>query len=302
VRRRRRALLAIVLGTFAGIAGAFYVLRPSDTPMAPLLSSQSAVDQAAAAAAASAKDGAAAADAVEQRGWSIGQFATQVPAREGVSAGAPTAGLVALTFDDGPGPNTYDVLALLRKYKMHATFFIIGMKVAATPGAMAQAVAEGNVVGNHTWTHASLPSLKPAILKQELRDTTEVIRNETGHNVTLQRPPFGDFTAATNRVDHSLGMLPVLWNVDSADWSAKDSQTVVSNVLNSPALGPGAIILLHDGGGDRSITVNALPAILDGLVARGLRSVTIPELLRAGPPKTTKEGDYKLSEYAVPSK
>ena len=84
-------------------------------------------------------------------------------------------------------------------------------------------------------------------------------------------------------------------------WQLQDPGTIAANVLNSPALKPGAIILLHDGTMNRQMTVNALPMILDGLVARGLRSVTVPELLRQGPPTIARPGDYTLSDYATQS-
>ena len=134
--------------------------------------------------------------------------------------------------------------------------------------------------------------------KVKVADAQATIQAETDHNVTVFRPPFGDFTEKTNEYVRGRGMLPILWSVDSNDWAVHDSQTIVSNVLNSPELKPGAIILLHDGTLNRQVTVNALPAILDGLVARGLRSVTIPELLRLGAPSVARPGDYKLSDYA----
>jgi peptidoglycan/xylan/chitin deacetylase (PgdA/CDA1 family) len=159
-------------------------------------------------------------------------------------------------------------------------------------------VEQGHVVADHSWTHASLPSLDTAGLRRELVDTRAAILKETGRVPTLMRPPFGDFTAKTNEFSRRQGMLPVLWTVDSNDWALSDPGTIAANVLNSPALKPGAIILLHDGSMNRQMTVDALPLILDGLVARGLRSVTVPELLRAGQPSIASPGDYKLSDYA----
>ena len=182
---------------------------------------------------------------------------------------------------------------------MRATFFVTGQSIVKNPGALAAIVADGHVVGNHTWTHASLPSLKAPQLKAEIADTQALIEQETGHTLTTMRPPFGDFTAKTNAYVRARGMLPVLWTVDSNDWALQDAQTIATNVLNSPQLKPGAIILLHDGSIDRQVTVDALLMILDGLVARGLRSVTVPELLRVGPPSIARPGDYKLSDYAT---
>jgi hypothetical protein len=133
---------------------------------------------------------------------------------------------------------------------------------------------------------------------KEFDGTSKLIREVTGRPVTLMRPPFGDFDARTNRWVRRNGMYPIMWNVDSADWRVEDPRQIAANILDAPGLGPGAIILLHDGGGDRSATVNALPMILDGLAKRGLRSVTLPELLRAGPPQGITPGSYAPSRYA----
>jgi len=299
IRRRRQGVL-IAVAALVLLGAVAYAFRPGDSQSSTVRaeSSESAVDRAAEKAAKGAAEGAKAADAVEQRLWSIGQYASQVPTSDGVNAGPGVGNTVALTFDDGPGHQTWDVLALLKRYHMHATFFVIGQNIANNPGALAAIVADGNVVGDHTWTHASLPSLNAAGLKTEIGDAQATIQQETGHNVTIMRPPFGDFTAKTNEFVRDRGMLPILWTIDSNDWALHDSQTLANNVLNSPALKPGAIILLHDGTMDRQVTVNALPMILDGLVARGLRSVTVPELLRGGAPSIARPGDYKLSDYA----
>lgn len=302
MRRRRRGLIIVVLGLV--VFGTFaYVLRPSDSGSASApVSTDSAIDIAAKKAAANAAAGAEAANAIEQRAWAIGQYATAVPPTDGVNAGTSTTGnLVALTFDDGPGKDTWDVLALLKRYKMKATFFVIGQNVANNPGVIEAAVAEGHVVADHSMTHASLPSLDKAGLKSEIVGTKELITKAAGRPPTLMRPPFGDFTGTTNEYSRAQGMLPVLWTIDSDDWALQDPGTIAANVLNSPALKPGAIILLHDGSMNRQMTVNALPMILDGLKARGLRSVTVPELLRLGPPSIARPGDYKLSDYATGS-
>ena len=302
-RRRRGALAVVALLCVFGVAA--YLLRPSagaDRPPAqdPSLT-MSAVDLAAKKAAAGAEEGAKAAQAVEDRTWAIGQYAAQVPSTDGVNGGTSAGNLVALTFDDGPGRETWDVLALLKRYKMHATFFVIGQNIADNPGAIEAAVRDGNVVGDHSMSHASLPSLDAAGLKREVVDTKELIRQAAGIAPTLMRPPFGDFTGKTNQYVRGQGMLPVLWNVESNDWALHDPRTVADNVLSSPNLKAGAIILLHDGTSNRQVTVNALPMILDGLVQRGLRSVTVPELLRAGAPSIARPGDYALSEYATPA-
>ena len=301
IRRRRRGALVVValLIAFAAVA---YLLRPSsdagDGAAADPASTMSAVDIAAQKAAKNAQEGAKAAAEVETRAWSIGQFASQVPATDGVNAGPSSGNAVALTFDDGPGTDTWDVLALLRRYRMHATFFVIGQNIPGKEDVIAAAVRDGHVVGDHSMTHASLPSLDKAGLAREIDETKALIQQASGRVPTLMRPPFGDFTGRTNEYARTRGMLPVLWTIDTNDWDLTDPRTIAANVLESPALKPGAIILLHDGTADRQATVNALPLILDGLVKRGLRSVTVPDLLRQGPPSIARPGDYVLSDYA----
>ncbi|MGI9186072.1 MAG: polysaccharide deacetylase family protein, partial [Gaiellales bacterium] len=127
VRRRRRGLIVVVLGVLLfGVVA--YVLRPSDSGSAAApISTDSAVDIAAKKAAANAAAGAKAADAVEQRAWAIGQYASAVPSTDGVNGGPSNAGnVVALTFDDGPVKDSWVVLELLKRYKMQATLFVIG--------------------------------------------------------------------------------------------------------------------------------------------------------------------------------
>lgn len=293
--------MVLVVAGLVVVVALVFAFRPgaSEPTSGQVETSQSAIDRAAEKAAKNAVAGAKAAEAVEQRLWSNGQYVSKVPPSDGVNAGVNAGNAVALTFDDGPGKETWDVLALLKRYRMRGTFFVTGASIMKNPGALAAIVADGNVVGNHTWTHASLPSLKAPQLKAEIADTQALIEQETGHKLTTMRPPFGDFTAKTNDYVRARGMLPVLWTIDSNDWALRDASTIASNVLNSPQLKPGAIILLHDGSMDRQVTVDALVMILDGLVARGLRSVTVPELMRLGPPSIARPGDYKLSDYAT---
>lgn len=298
VRRRRVALLIAAIGVLLLLAAGAWALRP-DPPAAPSsYASQSAVERAAQEAAANAKEAAKAADEIEKRTWSIGPYAEQVPKEDGVAAGAPVKGLVALTFDDGPGPWTDDVLVLLKRYKMRGTFFVLGSKAEQDPQALRQMVDQGHVVAAHSWTHASMVTLDAKGLREEFDRTNAVIREATGRVAPILRPPFGDFDARTNRWSRANGMLPILWNVDSNDWQLSDAGPIADNILGSPNLGPGAIILMHDGGDDRSMTVNALPAVLEGLRQRGLRSVTIPELLRQGAPETISPGTFAPSTYA----
>ena len=187
VRRRRLFVLVAAVLALLLAAGAALALRP-DEPVAPSsYASQSAVDRAAEEAAANAKEAAKAAQEIEERTWSIGPFAEEVPKEDGIAAGAPAKGLVALTFDDGPGRYTYDVLALLKRHRMKATFFVLGSKAEQDPAALRRAVEEGHVVAAHSWSHASMVTLDAKGLREEFDRTNAVIREATGRVAPIRR-------------------------------------------------------------------------------------------------------------------
>ncbi len=261
----------------------------STTAAAPLVS-EAAMTQAAAEAAANAAEGAAAIAEVEERQWSLGEAMDVVPARAALRNAGTERPQVALTFDDGPGESTDDVLAILDRYGVKATFFVVGQNIEGGEGLIRGAAERGHVIANHTWSHGAMPDMDATQLKNELQGTSDEIARLAGRRPNLQRPPYGDLTPRTNRASRKLGMLTIGWNVDSQDWQITDPNAIVNNVLNAPGLGNGAIILFHDGPADRSATVEALPRILDGLRARGLEPVTLPELLRNAPPDPTIEG------------
>ena len=190
--------------------------------------------------------------------------------------------LVALTFDDGPSPYTDRILDILARYDAKATFFVIGRQIAERPTTVRRIAAEGHVIGNHTWSHASLPELPARSRRRQLERTSAAIRRVTGADPVLVRPPYEMTTPTVNRQARRLGLLPVVWSVDPGDWRLRAPWKVARRVLDKA--GPGAIIVLHDGGGDRSTTIAALPKILDGLRQKGLVPVTVPQLLAAAPP------------------
>ncbi|HLJ99348.1 MAG TPA: polysaccharide deacetylase family protein [Streptosporangiaceae bacterium] len=174
---------------------------------------------------------------------------------------------IALTFDDGPNPPyTGMILDVLARYGVPATFFCVGMRAAAHPDELARIVASGHEVGNHTWSHPFLPDLS----ERELAEQVERTDAAAGYPAArLFRPPYGTRTPMlmswlTGRHD---GHRLVLWDVDSADWQRPGPDAIAKGVLKQSR--PGSIILMHDGGGDRSQTVDALPAIIDGLLADG---------------------------------
>lgn len=185
----------------------------------------------------------------------------------------PAVKQVALTFDDGPWQLTSQFLDRLRHYDVPATFFMIGRQVAAQAPLLRRMVREGHALGNHTWSHADVAGGNAG----QLTSTSDAIRRATGVSPCVFRPPGGATSATLAAQARSLGMVDVLWSIDTDDWRGPPSTaTIVARAL---AAGPGGIVLMHDGGGPRGNTLAALPQIISGLRARGYRLVTVPQLL-----------------------
>ncbi len=186
--------------------------------------------------------------------------------------------LVALTFDDGPWPDTLAVLEVLRQYGAKATFFWVGLHLQKRPEIAQQVVAEGHAVGNHTWSHRNTP-MTPDEAAEEIERTAALIEQATGQTTFLFRPPGGRLH--NGLADYALqrGYTVVQWSVLSEDTKTQDATYIADNVLRN--IQPGSIVLLHDGGGDRAQTVAALHSILPALRAQGFRFVTVPELLES---------------------
>ncbi|MET9270472.1 polysaccharide deacetylase family protein [Kribbella sp. NPDC003557] len=175
---------------------------------------------------------------------------------------------VVLTFDDGPDAEfTPKVLDILAKYDAKATFFEVGQNVRKHPELTKRIHAAGHSVQNHTWTHADLRHLGAAAFRQQITSTDQVIQAQTGSTPGCLRPPYGGVSAAVRQRAKALGKDLVVWTVDSRDWTrpgvAAIEQRVLKNVHN------GSVILMHDGGGNRTQTIAALPVILQNLKAQG---------------------------------
>lgn len=202
-------------------------------------------------------------------------------------SGNPHLPEIALTFDDGPNPTyTAQILAILQRYGVQATFFVIGSEAAAHPDLVQQESQQGHIVGNHTWTHPNLTTLSPADVRAQLRSASNKIEAETNLTPTLMRPPGGNFNGEVQSIAASLGLSTILWNVDPRDWSRPGTGKIIQTVLDTTH--NGSIILLHDGGGDRSETVAALPAIIASLEQRGFQFVSIPRLIQNLPAGGTR--------------
>ncbi len=183
---------------------------------------------------------------------------------------------VALTFDDGPSPYTLRVLAVLRRLRARATFFVVGELAGRRPRVVRAALAAGMAVESHSFSHPYRPPFdrlpRPRI-RAEIEGTAAVLAR-LGRRPKLFRPPGGALSAYVLEAAGGAGQRVVLWSVDPRDWQpGVRPKDIARRVLE--AVRPGSIVLLHDGGGDRSATVKALPAIIRGIRRQGLRLVFV---------------------------
>lgn len=190
----------------------------------------------------------------------------------------PAAGReVALTFDDGPSPYTEEIIETLLHHRVPATFFPIGLAIEEHPETIRREVNDGFTIGDHTVNHARMGDLPPAEQEAELLGQAEDLKALGAPYPRLFRPPFGVYDASTLKLLREKGMLMVLWTVETDDYELPGAEAIANRVLEE--VRPGAIVLMHDGGGDRSETVEALPQIIEGLRDRGYRLVTVPQLV-----------------------
>ncbi|MGI8623725.1 MAG: polysaccharide deacetylase family protein [Solirubrobacteraceae bacterium] len=185
---------------------------------------------------------------------------------------------IALTFDDGPGPYTRTIVRELRHRHAPATFFQVGSMIAEFPAAERALIADTQVVlGDHTETHPMLPRLSASAQYQQISDEAGMQRLHGAPSPRRFRPPYGAIDRTTEQATRRLGLLDVLWSVDSQDYMQPGVAAIVSRVMAGAH--PGAIVLLHDAGGTRTQTVQALPIIIRRLRKAHYRLVTIPRLL-----------------------
>lgn len=195
---------------------------------------------------------------------------------------------MALTFDDGPGPYTPQVLSVLEREDVPATFFEIGNQERYFGASTTQIVTHDFVVGDHSFTHPQMNTLSPSDQQSQIINQTKAIARYGALFPRLFRPPYGDWNSTTISLLHRYQMLMVLWTVDTNDWQRPGTEAIIHRVLSGAR--PGAIVLMHDGGGDRSETVAALPTIIKDLRQRGYRLVTVPQLLVDNPAPHDQHG------------
>ena len=190
-----------------------------------------------------------------------------------------SAKLIALTFDDGPWPTTTSqVLDVLKKNNVKATFFVVGKQVQQYPQLLKQVVAGGHALGNHSWSH-QYHFFDESAAARELDETATLVYKISGIKTFLFRPPGGMLNNGLAAYAQNKKHAVIMWSADSKDWRHRrnSTQALIDSVLEEAK--PGGIVLLHDGGGDRSNTVQALPQLIAQLKKRGYKFVTVPELL-----------------------
>jgi peptidoglycan/xylan/chitin deacetylase (PgdA/CDA1 family) len=186
--------------------------------------------------------------------------------------------MVALTFDDGPGVYTHYAIRKLEEAHLYATFFLVGKEILAWPG-LAQREKPVGAFGDHTMTHPFLPALSYTEAVEEISDAQRLIERTVDRPVLLFRPPYEGHTRAIDAEVRRLGMVEVLWDVDSRDSLGANYLQIERNVI--AGLRPGSIILMHENHGQ---TIRALDVIFAALHRRRLRAVTVPQLIAWDPP------------------
>lgn len=196
-------------------------------------------------------------------------------------SGPATKREAALTFDDAPDATfTPQVLDVLKREGVKATFFVVGNRVEKHPDIVKRMIDEGHIVGNHSYSHANFPKLTDTEFRDQIIKTDKLISQFTGYTPSIVRPPYGNVSEGQIQWLASQHKKIVNWNVDSLDWKGLSAEQVTTNVLTH--VSPGAIILQHAAGGtgeDLSGTVAALSGIINKLKNNGVKLVTIPELL-----------------------
>jgi peptidoglycan/xylan/chitin deacetylase (PgdA/CDA1 family) len=177
---------------------------------------------------------------------------------------------VALTFDDGPGEHTDQLLDSLAEYDAHATFYVLGSLVSEFPEPVERMAEEGHELGNHTWKHGDLAQMSADEVRKDIKRTNEAVREVTGSDPPTIRPPYGSLNGTVRRaVDQPL----ILWDVDTLDWRSRDVAKVSGQALDNTV--PGSVVLFHD---IHETSVKAVPDVLAGLHQQGYHFVTVTDI------------------------
>lgn len=186
--------------------------------------------------------------------------------------------VLSISFDAAWGSaNTEELLNILDRYEARTTFFLVGFWAEKYPELVAEIVARGHEIGNHSATHPHMSQLSAAQIREELRKTSDLVKSITGQPTTLFRPPYGEYNDLVVRVSREEGYECVQWNVDSLDWKNLGTQNMISQCTK--AVNPGDIVLFHN---DSKYILEALPTILEYYTQAGYRIIPISELLLEG--------------------
>lgn len=221
------------------------------------------------------------------------------PPRLAFNAAETDEPYIALTFDDGPNPETTPkLLKMLADRNIKATFFMLGNRAAAAPDVVKSVAAGGHEIGNHSWDHPQLTKLPLAAVDKEINDTSKVIQNITGKAPVYLRPPYGAMKPDLQRYIHDkYGMTFVYWSVDPLDWKIRDPQAIHDQIMRQ--VRPGAVILAHD---IHATTVAAMPRVLDALIAKGYKFVTVSDLIAKDHPREKVVAAVEPAQPAAPKK
>jgi len=191
---------------------------------------------------------------------------------------------IAMTFDDGPSPETTPrLLDILKQRNIKATFFMIGQNAERNPAIVKRILAEGHEIGNHSWTHPQLSKLSDDRVTEEINKTQNAIKDASGYTPVLMRPPYGAITARQKDwIEKQFGLNVIIWSVDPFDWKRPGASVIEERILAGAR--PGAIVLSHD---IHKQTVDAMPATLDALAAKGFKFVTVSQLIAMNKPKSS---------------
>lgn len=182
---------------------------------------------------------------------------------------------VAITYDDGPAPGTERLLDVFKRKKAHATFFVVGQNVNAYPHILRRIRDEGHTIGNHTFDHPDLAHAGDGAIAQQLDDTNAAIEKHSGVKPRWIRPPYGSYDGRVSREAGARGQSLAIWDVDTMDWSHRDTARTCSIAVSNAQAG--SIVLMHD---IHEPTVNAAECIIDGLRGKGLRPVGLDEMIK----------------------
>ena len=200
----------------------------------------------------------------------------------------PTKPMIALTFDDGPGPYTDRLLNCLKKYNTKANFFLVGRSIPNYPEAVKKAFDLGYEIGSHTYDHPMLTTIGDSAIWNQMNQTNALLQPLIGQNATVMRPPYGDYDS---RVLANLSVPAILWTIDTRDWEHRNPAQTIQNTLNE--VKDGSIILMHD---IHSPTVEAVEQLIPMLLDRGYQLVTVSELAKYKN-KTVSAGQAYWSIY-----